>query len=316
MTTAPTMPTGNESLTQIEQTLTTIAENCNTAIADGNLTADMLSLFPVWEKAYADKQENLVYKALSKEDNPRTAAVNRYDFGVKRHKEIRDNDTKRITKIEIADKNKQILLDKFFKVAKLDTAWVHAVSGFNQLMCLWAAQELGYTKAELDKLAKSYFLGKQVKAITSGATPTSNNALCKALQKIIDGILPPENENGVNAYKCNNHDIAYLKLCYIKKGRETLGLAISKDSYLRTLIYNVLHRIVGNKQYNLEYKMIEQKSEKPVPKVQEMAKSKAKTKPKKAIKKSIAKTDMVTTLQIDDLDTSWLDNSLELDLAA
>jgi len=316
MTKAPITPTGNESLSQIEKTLADIAQQCNDAIAEGNLPADMLAIFPVWEKAYAEKQTNLGFKALAKEDNPRIAAIKRYSFSVMRHKETRDTNTKRITKVEIVPKDKQIALDKFYKAAGFDTMWVHNVSAFNQLMCLWAAQELGYSKAELEKLAKSYYLGKQVRAIASGGTPTSNNALCKALQKVIDGILPPESENGVNTYKCNNHDIAYLKLCYVKKGRETLGLAISKDGYLRTLITDVLHRIVENKRYNVEYKAIEEKVDKPAPKSQVTTSAKSKSKPKKAARKSTAKKVVPATSTIPDLDTEWLDNAVDLDIAA
>ena len=316
MTKAPNTPTGKESLSQIEKILADIADDCNAAIAEGNLTADMLAQFPVWEKAYAEKQASLVFAALAKEKNPRIAAIKRYSFSVKRHKEIRDSETKRITEIQIVSKDKQIALDKFYKAAKLDTSWVHDVSAFNQLMCLWAAQELGYTAAELDTLAKSYYLGRQVKAIARGSTPTSNNALCKALQKVIDAMLPPESENGVNNYKCNNHDIAYLKLCYIKKGRETLGLAVSKDGYLRTLIADVLHRIVENKRYNVEYKAVEEKIDKPAPKTQtkDKAKSKLQVKAKKIIRKSAAKKASLV-MDIPELD-NFFDNLPELSVAA
>jgi len=308
-------PTGKETLPQIEKVLGEIADNCNNAIENGSLTDELLAQFPIWEKAYADQMALAVYRELGKADNPKIAAVKRHSFEVLRHKETRDTESKRITKVEIVSKTKQIQLDKFCKAVKLDTGWVIEASAFNQSMCLWAAQELGYSEIELKQLAKSYYLQKQVREIASGKTPTSNNALCKALQKVIDAFLPTETENSINVYKCNNHDIAYLKMCYMKKGRETLGLAVSKDGYLRSLIADILHRIVENKRYNLEYKAVQEKTEKPAPKTQVKAKAKLQATTKKVARKSADKKVIPAVSEIDDLDISWLDNSVDLGIA-
>ena len=64
--------------------------------------------------------------------------------------------------------------------------------------------------------------------------------------------------NGKNAYKCNSHDVAYLLMCYTKRGRKQLSVTVAKTSYLCGLIVDVMHRITCNLRYGLEYTMVRQ----------------------------------------------------------
>ena len=236
----------------------------NKAIAEGTLSADFAAGFAVLEKEYADLQARMVYDELAKEPNPVIAAIKRYSYTVIKHKEVKDTDSKKIAELSIVEKEKQIDLLKFCTYAKLDTFWQFAASKLNQLLCLRAAKELHFTASEIAKIAKSYYLREKAREIKMGKTPASNNALCKAVQRVIDTLLPPELDKQ-NIYKCNNHDVAYLLMCYTKKGRSALSIAVAKDSSIRNLIMDICHRIIEGKQYTLEYTMVKEKTKTPMP---------------------------------------------------
>jgi hypothetical protein len=227
----------------------------NKAIADKTpITADFLASFATLEKEYADLKAKEVYTELMSSKTPLIAAIKRYSYTVIRHQEVRDSETKLLSEFKLVEKERQIDLLKFAKFGDLDTDWQHNVSYFNQSLCLRAAQELGYSKTQIAKLASTYYLQKQAAELANGKTPTSNNKLCQLLQSVIDAVLPPADEQKDNAFKCNNHDVKYVLMCYTKKGRNALSIAISKDAFLRNLVMDVLHRIVEGKLYSLEYK--------------------------------------------------------------
>ena len=70
---------------------------------------------------------------------------------------------------------------------------------------------------------------------------------------IIDSMLYAEGEKG-NIYKANSHDVGYLLSLYAKKGRGVLSVAAARPKYLEKLIAEILHRIVTEKSYNIEFK--------------------------------------------------------------
>ena len=89
-----------------------------------------------------------------------------------------------------------------------------------------------------------------------GETPDSNTQICKMLQKVIDSIICAADSNAEKPYKCNNHDVSYLLMCYTKKGKNALGVAVAKHDALRRLVMDVCYRIIANGRYDLEYKTI------------------------------------------------------------
>jgi len=179
-----------------------------------------------------------------------------------RHAEVRDKDTRKITEFKLVEKPRQIDLLKFAKQNELATDWQHNGMALNQSLCLRAATELGFSKAEIAAVAKSYYMRKEAQELADGKAPVSNNALCKKLQAFINAILPPEDEEKGNVYKCNNHDVAYLLMTYTRKGRNALSIATSKDGALRMLVMDVMHRIITGKKYTLEYKQFKDESAK------------------------------------------------------
>jgi hypothetical protein len=227
----------------------------NKAIADGvPLTADFLAGFAAIEKEYAELKAQEVYRELMAKELPMKAAIVRYSYTVIRHNEVRDSETKMISELKLVEKDKQIDLLKFAKFGDLDMSWQHKVAVFNQSLCLRAAQELGYSNHDIKKLASTYYLQKQAQELLDGKTVTSNSALCRILQRTIDAILPPADEDKGNTYKCNGYDVKYLLMCYTKKGRNALSIAVSKDGFLRNLVMDIMHRIIEGKLYSIEYR--------------------------------------------------------------
>ena len=229
----------------------------NEAIAAGtSLTADFLAGFSAIEKEYADHMAREVYEGLIEQtvELPVKAAIRLYAYSVIRHQEVRNSETQTLSELKLVPKDKQIDLLKFAKFADLDTSWQHLVAYFNQSLCLRTAQELGYSPSEIKKLASTYYLAKQAQELLDGKTVTSNTALVKMLQRVIDAILPPADEQKGNTYKCNNHHLNYILKCYTKKGRNALSVAVAKDGFLRNLVMDVIHCLITGKQISVEYK--------------------------------------------------------------
>ncbi|MCL2798144.1 MAG: hypothetical protein FWD58_08855 [Firmicutes bacterium] len=246
------MKKNDKALSADDSNLVALKDKCNAAIKAGNLPADMLSGFSALEAKYAEAAAKIVFDELLTQDLAFIAAVKKLTFMVKRHQVVTDKESKAITAIEIVEKEKQIDPLKFCKHGSLDTDWQYKVQKFNQLLCFRAATEMGMTAVEIKRIEKSFYLEKVAREIQMGGTPTSNNAVCKALQAVIDGMLSQDADK--RTYKCNNHDVAFLLMCYTKKGKSALSVAVSKHDTIRKLIMEVLHRIICDKRYDLEYK--------------------------------------------------------------
>ena len=203
------------------------------------------------EKDYAKAKALEMYDEYAKKSNPIVEIIKAYSYETLAHKEKRsdDKDNPRVIAINPDTRKRQIDLLAFCSRAKLDTHWELTASCFNQLMCLRAAKELG---ADVDKIAKSYFLKEKAREIKLGKTPTSNTQVCKLLQTVIDEILPC-NDDDTPVYKCNNYDVAYLDDLYGKKSNKNmLTVRVSNDSFFRRILVDICYRLVTNSKYGVD----------------------------------------------------------------
>jgi hypothetical protein len=244
------------SLGELTVKLNALTDDCNKAIAEDKLTDNMLSKFKELEKAYAKAKTKIVYDELIADTKykPLIAAIKKHYYPVLRHSVVREDG--KTTEIRLEEKQTQIKLLKFAEYADLDTDWKYDADELNQALCLRAAQELGFSPAEIKEVAKTKYMLRKTKEMAEGKTPTSNTALCKAIQKVIDAALPSEDETTGNPYKCNNRDLGYMTMCYTKKGRTALSVAVVRGSAIIDLVMDVMHRIVEGKVYTLEYRMV------------------------------------------------------------
>lgn len=229
------------------------------------------------ETQYGDLKATEIFDEVAENENPIKAGIIKYWYPVLSHKNIREDG--RVVGIElIEDRMKQIDLIKLAKYCNIKSDWQYTIEKFNQLLCLRAAHELKLTKAQIEKISNSFYMNKLAKAVEFGETPDSNTQICKQLQKILDEMVFEENGKGKNVFKVNNHDVAYLLMCYTKKGRNALSVATAKHSFVNRLIMDVEHRAILEKQYDLEYKVSKDTAE--------MEKKKAEKGSKKEVKKN------------------------------
>ena len=207
------------------------------------------------ETAYAEAKCVDVFSELAQSENPVKAAIAMHSYLVVSHKVKREEGV--ITGFEIIeDKVRQIDLVKFCEFCKMPTLWKYSVEKFNQLLALRTANELKMTKAQIKKICDSFYMSDLARQVEMGGTPDSNTAICKQLQQVFDAILFEDNGKGKNVYKVNNHDVAYLLMCYTKRGKKVLSVAVAKNAYIHRLVLDVMHRVVTGKAYDLEYRMI------------------------------------------------------------
>lgn len=203
------------------------------------------------EKDYAKAKALDMYNEYAKKPNPIVEIIKAYSYETLAHKEKRseDKDNPRVIAINPDTRKRQIDLLAFCSHAKLDTHWELTASAVNQLMCLRVAKELG---ADVDKIAKSYFLKEKAREIKLGKTPTSNSQVCKLLQAVIDEILPC-NEDDTPAYKCNNYDVKYLDALYGKKSNKNmLTVRVSNDAFFRRILVDICYRLVTGSKYGVD----------------------------------------------------------------
>lgn len=207
------------------------------------------------EAAYAEAKCVEVFGELSQSENPVKAAVAMHSYLVVSHRVMREEGS--VVGFEIVeDKVRQIDLVKFCEYIKVPTMWKYSVEKFNQLLALCTATELKMTKAQIKKICDSFYMSDLARQVEMGGTPDSNTAICKQLQQVFDAILFEDNGKGKNVYKVNNHDVAYLLMCYTKRGKKVLSVAVAKNAYIHRLVLDVMHRVVTGKAYDLEYRMI------------------------------------------------------------
>lgn len=87
-----------------------------------------------------------------------------------------------------------------------------------------------------------------------------------------------DNGKGKNTHRVNNHDVAYLLMCYTKRGKKVLSVAVAKNAYIHRLVLDVMHRIVTGKAYDLEYRMVSADKAKKVGDTKAKAETKPETK--------------------------------------
>lgn len=232
------------------------------------------------EAEYAETKALEVFDKLGEMENPIKAGIIEYSYPVLSHKNIREDG--KITGIELVeDKMRQIDLVKLAKYCGIKCDWQYMIEKFNQLLCLRAARELKLPKAEVNKICDSFYMNKLSRAVELGETPDSNTQICKQLQTIMDAMVFEDNGKGKNIYKVNNHDVAYLLMCYTQKGRKALTIRTQKHAVVHRLVMDIEHRVILNKKYDLEYKVDkgEKVSEKePKPKTEKVSEENSETK--------------------------------------
>ena len=206
-------------------------------------------------KEYNEMAITLDFQTLRANSNPMLAAIEQLDIATIEAKANKDKETGIIT-YAIEPASKQISLvafDEFCQREKLtiapDRLWYHKVEKFCLLITYKVMKDLG---KDTKKLEETYYIADAAKQIDMGKTPTSNTAILKQLQTIIDGIIF-EDDGGKNAYKAISHDAAYIVATMTRRGRESGTVVTPRTNTMHMLVMDVLHRIATDGEYKVEY---------------------------------------------------------------
>ncbi len=204
------------------------------------------------ESDYADEKMRSVFQSLSEKENVILEAVKMRVFGVVGHTTERENGV--IKRVVIDEtRTREIDLLELCKFCGKSMEWKYKAEKFNQLLTLRVASELKVPTARMKEICDSFYMSEIAQEKESGKTPDSNTAMCKELQKVFDLILFEDDGKGKNRWKVNNHDIAYMVMAYTRRSnKKALTISVAKQSYTNRLIFDVMHRVVTNKVYDVD----------------------------------------------------------------
>ena len=218
-------------------------------------------------KEYNALAINMDFKTLLSKADPMKEAIEQLDIATISIKPNEDKDSGIITySLEPAVKQIDLVaLDEFCaqndKAITPDRLWKHKVEKFALLVTYRVMNELGLSTK---KLEDSYYINDIARQIDLGKTPTSNRAMLRQLQAIVDAIIY-EADDDKNVYKVTSHDVAYLIAVMSKRGKS--GTVVTpRAETMHKLIMDVLHRVVTNGEYKVEYKTKKQATDEEISK--------------------------------------------------
>lgn len=209
------------------------------------------------DKAVSDYNAQAVvsdYATLRSRSNPMMEAIKQLEISIVSVKPNKDKDSGIITYgLEPATKQIDLVaFDEFCQRQKLNIApdklWKYKVEHFALLVTYRVMREMG---KDTKKLMETYYISEVAKQIDMGKTPTSNSQILKQLQTIIDAIIY-EDDGGKNTYKATSHDVAYLLNVMNKRGKSG-HIVTPRAATMHTLVMDILHRIITDGDYMVEY---------------------------------------------------------------
>lgn len=183
------------------------------------------------------------------------AVISAYTYQYKALQEERSKTTDEIVGITIVDKESRVNLLDFCDKLSISKLWSYDCERFNELLTLRAALDLGLKP---DPILASYYLSSAAEEKRVGKTNAnalSNNSLTKELQAVVDAIIFDDDGNGNNKYKVNSHDVGYVLNAATKAGKERLTIVAAKHNWMRTLLLDVLYRVITpDAKYGIVFK--------------------------------------------------------------
>lgn len=239
-----------------EEKLNALCAEYNSALeadkpmADINAIEDQIKTI---EAEYAATMRTKVFDDLGKAENPIKAAVMSPIYTVLKHRV--QTAEKVVVGMTIEEQEQWIDLYRMCQYLKLPSAWYRKVERLNQLMCLRTAHELGLKEKDIKTICDSFYMSELARKEDLGETPTSNTQMVKALQRVFDDILFEDNGKGGNLYRVNNHDVAFILKTYTSRGKAALSVRVSKSANLLKNLVAMMHRVVLDKEYALEFRV-------------------------------------------------------------
>ena len=223
-----------------------VLERVGTALSDGNLVAYNKEMASLREHVGALNLSvcNVEYDKFMQTENPMIEAVRQFYIEVFKIKEERDKDTDALTGVSLVKKKARIDLEKFCEFGRLDKTWAADTA---KLLALLTLRETDVYAIKASDLAKrNYYFISAANKKKNGETPDSNTQIVALLQKIIDEAIFVDNGEGKNAYKCNNHDIAFIQDSVTKMDtKEKCTIEMLNERQFKTVMMSVFAHCLG-----------------------------------------------------------------------
>jgi hypothetical protein len=205
-------------------------------------------------KDYNELAVVLDFITLRSKSEPMKAAIEQLEIATIKSKENKDKDTGTITyTLEPATKQVDLVaFDEFCQREKLDITpdrlWKYKVEKFCLLVTYKVMKDFGL---DTKKLESTYYISDVANQIDMGKTPTSNTAMLKQLQTIVDAMIY-EAEGEKNTYKATSHDVKYIVAVMTRRSKSKV-IAAPNPSTMHTLVMDVLNRIITDGAYSVDY---------------------------------------------------------------
>lgn len=199
---------------------------------------------------FASVSKAQCYAALRKAEDPMKAAILQFNYPTIKVKEVRDKDTKNITR-SIVDAEKPIDLGDLYKRFEgigADPKWIYTAEKFNYHLTIRAAERVNATIKN-----DSFYMNQIAKEIDLGKNPCSNTQLLKTLNIVIGQMIGEE-------FKGNSHDVNYLIDVYANDNKKSkTGITAANHKTLRNYLKKVCYRILtGRTGYDVDQREIKE----------------------------------------------------------
>lgn len=188
---------------------------------------------------------NVAYAEFMEEENPYAAAIERFSVDSYRIKEATSKEDGTLRDVELDKRSSRINLAKFTSFAgTLSKDWINKAAQLLSLLQLRETEVFALKPEELAK--KSYFFISAAKRKMEGETPDSNTQIVRTLQSIIDELIGP-------AYRCTNHDIAFIQECAFQfDAKAKAGLKSMNEKAFQTVMLSVAYRCLKGETYKVK----------------------------------------------------------------
>ena len=234
----------------------------NGAIGDSSLPAMYDAKTDINEllKQYKDESFDCFIGEIKKAENPLIEAVTRLEYDGLRFKEKKENGV--VTDGSIEEVKLAPDMVKVCERLGLSTTWQYDVEAYARLISLRAAKDIECKDADIKELGEKFRMSAQArKMIHEGKDPTSNNQLVKGLQDLSDKVFG-------QVGKVNNKDLAYVRECFTKKGKEKGTVGLGTGRLMHNLFAEVVHNIITGDAYRVAYKQMKEKKAPEAPKTE------------------------------------------------
>lgn len=187
---------------------------------------------------------NVEYDKFMHEENPMIAAVKQFYIEVFKVKEERDKESGAVVDVKFERKKARIDLEKLCEFGRLPKEWAYDASKLLALLTLRETNVFAIKPSDLVK--KSFYFIDGVQRKKEGETPDSNRQIVALLQKVIDEAIFVDDGSGKNAYKCTNHDIAFIQDAVTKMDtKEKCTIAMLNERQFKTVMMSVFAHCLG-----------------------------------------------------------------------